>query len=612
MKKLLITIVGILCSMHCIRAQVGLPNILWITSEDNSPLLGCYGDGFAVTPNLDALAGEGFLYTRAYANAPVCAPARNTIITGVYANSAGNQHMRSEYHKSDKIIPFPVLLKQNGYYCTNNSKEDYNVKGIGSDIWDASSETAHYKNRGKDQPFFAVFNIMTSHESRVHEPAKENEKTHDPAGVMLPPYHPNTKEIREDWAHYYDQVTLMDKEVGRILKELEASGEADNTIVFYFSDHGGVIARSKRYVYETGTQVPMIVRIPDKFKQFWPKEETGTKVNSMVSFVDLAPTVVTLAEATVPDFLQGNAFLGRQQSEKQYAYMFRGRMDERPDMSRAVRDSAFRYIRNYMPHRIYGQHLAYLWRAQSTRSWEKECTEGRCKEIQRRFWEAKPAEELYQTASDPWEVNNLAENPEYKEVLERMRKANEDWMVDIRDAGLIPEMAYAKLQGDSSLYNYMRSGKVDISKLMEATKATMPNASAALLTELINSPSPELRYWGALGLVIKGRDARPYKKQLFELLNDESKAVAVQAAEALYNIGVPEKARKRLIGIIGQGSEMDRVYALNVIDFASSGSKAVQLSVITMLTELQDVEGKRYDKRMGEWLVEKWNVDVAR
>ena len=528
-------------------AAQNLPNILWITSEDNSPMLGCYGDDFATTPNLDALAREGFLYTHAYANAPVCAPARNTIITGVYANSAGNQHMRSNYKTANHVVPFPVLLKEKGYYCTNNSKEDYNTSGIGSEIWSESSERAHYKNREDGQPFFAVFNIMTSHESRVHEPAKENEKTHDPAGVMLPPYHPDTKEIREDWAHYYDQVTSMDNEVGAILDELEASGEAENTIVLYYSDHGGVIARSKRYVYETGTQVPMIIRIPDKFKQFWPNQETGTKVDNMVSLVDLAPTTLSIADVAIPDFIQGNTFLGKQRSEQTYVYMFRGRMDERPDMSRAVRDSDFRYIRNYMPHRNYGQHLAYLWKAKSTRSWEKEFKEGRCNDIQSRFWETKPVEELYHTVSDPWEVNNLVNNLEYKEVLARMRKANEEWMLRIHDAGLIPEMHYDEIQGDSSIYDYMRSDTVDMQQLMVATEATMPNASEALLNKLTNSPSAHLRYWGTLGLVLKGNDAQPYKKQLLKLLDDESDAVAIQAAEALYTIGTKKKQESGLL-----------------------------------------------------------------
>lgn len=220
--------------------QKTLPNILWITSEDNSPFLGCYGDSFATTPNLDKLASEGFLYNRAYANAPVCAPSRNTIITGIYACSGGNEYMRSQYAKSDDIQFYPQFLHQKGYYCTNNPKEDYNIvpeqtKGI----WDESGKNAHYKNRKPGQPFFAVFNSMLSHESSLHKSIPTEQLRHDPQKVKLPPYHPDTPEIRHDWAQYYDKIEDMDAWVGSILKELEESGEAENTIVFYYGDHGG-------------------------------------------------------------------------------------------------------------------------------------------------------------------------------------------------------------------------------------------------------------------------------------------------------------------------------------------------------------------------------------
>ncbi|NQU85405.1 MAG: sulfatase, partial [Mariniphaga sp.] len=349
-----------------------LPNILWITSEDNSPFLGCYGDDFATTPNLDKLASEGFLYTHAYANAPVCAPTRNTIITGVYANSGGHEPMRSYYNMSEKIIPYPVLLRELGYYCTNNSKTDYNTNSIDpAEIWNESSRNAHYKNRKEGQPFFAVFNSTISHESSIHKSIPNEHLRHDPELVPLPPYHPATPEMKHDWAQYYDKVEDMDSSVGKILQELENEELAENTIVFYYGDHGGVLARSKRYVYESGTKVPFIVRIPEKYKYLFPAKEKGSKVDRLISFVDLAPTLMSIAGKPIPEFMQGNAFLGKQKTkDPEYAYMFRGRMDERYDMSRAVRDQKFRYIRNYMPYRPYGQHLDYLWLAPSIRSWE--------------------------------------------------------------------------------------------------------------------------------------------------------------------------------------------------------------------------------------------------
>lgn len=235
---------------------------MWITSEDNSPLLGCYGDQNATTPNLDQLAREGFRYTRAYANCPVCAPARNTIITGVYAASNGNEQMRSSYPSSALIQTYSALLMQAGYYCTNNSKTDYNTSSIDPNgVWDESSNKAHYRNRPEGKPFFAIFNLMESHESQIFPPGalmgRPSEPVipkHNPAAMVLPPYHPDIPEMRHEWAVYYDKVEIMDALVGEILRELDALGEAENTIVFYYGDHGGVLARSKRYVYETGTR----------------------------------------------------------------------------------------------------------------------------------------------------------------------------------------------------------------------------------------------------------------------------------------------------------------------------------------------------------------------
>lgn len=247
------------------RVPVELPNILWLTSEDNCPFLGCYGDEFATTPNLDKLASEGFLYTHAYANAPVCAPARNTIITGIYATSGGNEHMRSNYSKSEIIKTYPEFLREVGYYCTNNVKTDYNTQSIGPQlIWDECSRDAHYKNRNPGQPFFAVFNTTISHESSIHDSIPDEKLRHNPEEVPIPPYHPATQAIKHDWAQYYDKVEDMDAWVGEKLRELEESGLAESTIVFYYGDNGGVLPRSKRYVYETGTRVPLIIRIPEK------------------------------------------------------------------------------------------------------------------------------------------------------------------------------------------------------------------------------------------------------------------------------------------------------------------------------------------------------------
>ena len=531
-----------------------LPNILWLTTEDNSPFLGCYGDSFATTPNLDKLASEGFRYTHCYANAPVSAPTRNTIITGIYATSGGHEHMRSEYNKSDIIKCYPLFLREAGYYCTNNSKTDYNInpeqtKGI----WDDCSTKAHYRNRKPGQPFFAIFNSTISHESSIHKSIPDSLLRHSPSKVKLPPYHPDTPEMRHDWAQYYDKVEDMDAWVGKMLKELDESGEAENTIVVYYGDHGGVLGRSKRYVYESGTRVPFIVRIPEKFKYLFPAEKPGDKVDRLISWVDLAPTLLSIIGTPIPDWMQGHAFLGNQKTaDPQYAYMFRGRMDERYDMSRAVRDKQFRYIRNYMPYRIYGQHINYLWLAPSMPSWEKAYKEGKCNKFQSAFWEPKPAEELYDTENDPWEVNNLALNPDYKDVLERMRKAQADWELKTLDAGFIPEGEMNRLAGNTPVYDYMRSGNVPFNEIFDAAElaSTAQKADLERLIQLTKNENSAVRYWGATGLLILKENAGGAIPQMKQLLKDPSPDVVIVAAEALYKLGEKKEGLDALLSTL--------------------------------------------------------------
>ncbi len=585
-----------------------LPNILWLTSEDNSPFMGCYGDTFATTPNLDKLAAEGFLYTHAYANAPVCAPARNTIITGIYACSGGNQHMRSNYKKSDQVKFFPQFLRELGYYCTNNHKKDYNIEGAeNSDIWDESSKTAHYLNRKPGQPFFAVFNTFITHESCLHESIPREELRHDPEKVPLPPYHPKTPEMKHDWAQYYDKMEDMDAWVGDKLRELEENGLADNTIVIYYGDHGGVLARSKRYVYESGTRVPLIVRIPKKYKHLFPNAKSGTKVDRLVSFVDLAPTLLSVAGIPIPDYMQGSAFLGEQKTgNPEYAYMFRGRMDERYDMSRAVRDTKYRYIKNYMPHRIYGQHLDYLWKAPSIGSWEKAYLDGKCNATQSTFWKRKPAEELYDTENDPWEVNNLASDPNYKDVLERMRQANRNWVLKIKDTGFFPEADWANRFGTITPYDFMQANSINLEEVVDAADLASlgKKENLQVLEGYLESSEPAIRYWGATGLLILGEDALPAKELLKKAVHNSSPAVTIVAAEALCNLGERGLSEKVLLDKMKEGSFIC-TFALNSVDALNLDSKAVKESVNEILNNSQN----NYSKWFAAYLVKKWETD---
>jgi N-sulfoglucosamine sulfohydrolase len=596
------------------RKDPELPNILWITSEDNSRLLGCYGDDFATTPHLDQLASEGFLYTHAYANTPVCAPARNTIITGVHACSNGNEQMRSTYLKSEKVRFYTEFLQSQGYYCTNNSKTDYNTRPVDlKTMWDESSRNAHYKNRAQGQPFFAIFNLTVSHESSIHKSIPNDELRHRPEDVSLPPYHPDTPEMRHDWAQYYDKVEDMDTQVGALLRELEEAGLAENTIVFYYSDHGGVLGRSKRYLFETGTHVPMIVRIPEKYKHLYPAETPGSKVDRLVSFVDLAPTLLSLIGLEAPEYMQGNAFLGEfRTGEPPYIYMFRDRMDERYDLTRSIVDRRYRYTRYYNSNRIWMQKLEYLWRAPSMASWEEEFLAGRCNEVQARFFQTKPVEELFDIENDPWEVNNLAGDPAHAERLRKMRLASLEMAVDMRDAGFIPETERNTRAGDTPIYDYMRSETLPYEEILGAAVIASLKKPEQVdrLKAMLHHDDSAIRYWGIQGLLMLGEDARPALAEIGEAAFDDSWNVSVVGAEVLYRLGMKARAIKAYQRLLDCDQDMIRTLALGSID-DFNGSPEEFLDLCRVIPEKYEKPAYQYDVRALTGLLKKWNIDPA-
>ncbi len=594
------------------KKDPGLPNILWITSEDNSPLLGCYGDEFATTPHLDQMASEGFLYTNAYANAPVCAPARNTIITGVHACSNGHEQMRSTNPKSETVRFYTEYLLSKGYYCTNNSKTDYNTSSANPmSMWDESSRKAHYRNRGKKQPFFAIFNLTVSHESCLHKSIPTEQLRHRPEEVKLPPYHPDTPEMRHDWAQYYDKVEDMDGEVGALLKELEEEGLAENTIVFYYADHGGVLGRSKRYLYETGTHVPLIIRIPEKFKHLFPAKEPGDKVERLVSFVDLAPTLLSLIETEAPEFMQGTAFLGKyQQEESEYVYMFRDRMDERYDLTRSIVDRQYRYTRYFNSNRIWMQQLEYLWRAPSMASWEREYLAGNCNEVQSRFFKSKPVEELFDTENDPWELNNLANDPAYAERLANMRKACLKKAFSIRDAGFIPESDRNIRAGEVPIYDYLRNPTLPYIEILEAavTASQSDPENLDLLKAMLKHDDSAIRYWGIQGLLLLGEKAKPALPEIGEAAFDDSWNVSVIGAEILYRMGVKSKAIKAFHRVVDCEIDMVRTIALNSIDDIG-GTPEEFLEICSLIPGKYEKPNNQYDLRALQGLLKKWEID---
>jgi arylsulfatase A-like enzyme len=539
-QKLFTFIFGLLLPAAAFAAEH--PNILWITCEDISPNLGCYGDHYSVTPNLDALAAKGMGYTNAISNAPVCAAARTTIITGLYPPSTGAEHMRSFVHLPATLRLFPQYLRDAGYYATNNSKEDYNV-GKSGKVWDESSQEAHWKKRGKGQPFFAVFNDVISHESQIRNEIDEADRTHDPAKVQLPPYHPDAPEVRRDWAQYYDRITMMDKKAGTLLRELEKAGLADDTIVFFYSDHGSGMPRSKRSACNSGLNVPFIVYFPPKWRHLSPKDyrEGGTS-DRLIGFVDLAPTVLSLAGIKAPETMQGAAFCGKYEApEPEFSFGFRGRMDERIDLVRSVRDKQYMYVRNYMPHRVAGQHNAYMFETPTTKVWYRLFKEGKLNAAQAAFWEPKQVEELYDLKADPYEIKNLASSPAQQAIVARMREAQEKWEARIRDVGLLSEWEmHARAKGSSPYEVGHDPQKYDFDAVFAAanTASSMRAADLPAIVKFMDSGDSAVRYWGATGLLCHGKEGvAAGHEQLVKALEDDSPIVRVVAAEALGRFG---------------------------------------------------------------------------
>ena len=440
-------------------ASPARPNVLWITCEDLSPRLGSYGDPLARTPNLDRLAAQSARYTHAFGVYGVCAPNRFTLITGTYPTSAGAGPMRTMSRTSAladvtdpvlRAIPtweatpppevkcFPELLRAAGYYCTNNSKTDYQFKAPVT-VWDESSKKAHWRNRPGHgtpgaAPFFAVFNSTVTHESKVHK--RTSPAITDRAAVVVPPFLPDTPAVREDLARQYDNLAVLDREVGALLDQLEADGLADETVVMYFSDHGDGLARHKRWVYDSGLQVPLIVRCPPGHPD---RGEPGEVRDRLVSFVDFAPTVLSLCGIEPPAWQPGPAFLGAYKGEpREYVFAARDRMDPAPETIRAARDARYKYIRNLRPDLPYWGNVPYRDRAASAAEITKRIAAGDLGEDQ---WQlsgrSKPAEELYDTEADPDEVRNLADDPARQARLAEMSAALTDWMDRTGDTGLL-------------------------------------------------------------------------------------------------------------------------------------------------------------------------------
>jgi arylsulfatase A-like enzyme len=521
------------------------PNILWVTSEDNAAeYLLLYARDGAPTPNLERLAVDGLVFAHAFANSPVCSTSRSSIITGCYAPRLGAMDHRRSQHAPmpEGLRMFPWYLRQAGYHTSNNVKTDYNLRD--HDMWDESSATATWRNRRPGQPFFHVRNFTVTHESTLHftpeERAADARATDD---IRLAPYHPDTPLFRYTRARYLERQRELDRQIGELLARLEADGLADDTIVFYYGDHGGVLPRSKGYVYESGLHVPLIVYAPPKWRHLLPAGP-GSRVEGFVSFVDLAPTVLNLAGVPVPAAMDGRPFLGPGVTAAALAardehFSSADRFDEKYDLVRALRKGRFKYLRNYQPFNPDGLHNTYRYGQPAYAEWRELHRAGKLDAVQRAFFEPRPPEQLFDLETDPHEIHNLAGDPAHAEVLADLRARLARRVKGMPDLGFHPENVFLR-EAIANPVAYGAAHREQIARLVDTADLSLqpfPSARPALATALA-AEDPWVRYWALIACSTHGRaaaDLAPAARRL--AAEDPERLVRVRAAEFLALIG---------------------------------------------------------------------------
>lgn len=577
------------------------PNIVWINAEDLSPHFGCYGDPHALTPSIDGLAARGVLYRNAFATAPICSPSRSCLATGLYATSLGTQHLRSVVRLPERITPLPALLRRQGYFCSITGKTDYNFDPKG--LWDvASPDPAPWRARPKGAPFFAFITAGETHEGPTnfqerYEAATASlpaEARRDPSKIAPPPFYPDTPEIRRVFANLRDLAAVFDRKVGALLRSLEDDGDLENTVVFVFSDHGNGLPRYKRWLNDSGLRVPLVAYVPPKFRDLSP-HAPGTASERLVSFVDFAASALSLAGAPIPKEMPGAPFLGRTIAPpRTLVYGARDRADDMFELSRSVSDGRWFYVRHYLPHLPYVQDSVITGDAKrSYRELRRLHLAGRLKGPPAALWEPrKPREELYDLRSDPHELRNLADAPEHAAVKARPGAELRRWILEHRDAGLLPEAEYQIRARDSgrSPYDVLQDPALDLAAVLDAAERVGdPGVRLEVLLGGLAHPEAAVRYWSAVALHARGAvdvpeleaalkdpspsvriaaaEARAALAPLGELLQDERPWVSLQAARALALLGersrplrpLMEKVRAGLD--VGGGRYKDSVYA---------------------------------------------------
>ena len=520
------------------------PNFVWLISEDNSKhYMKLFDANGAPTPRIEKLAEHGLIFDHAFSNSPVCSVARSTLITGCYGPRIGTQ-----YHRRSVLVPmpegvrmFPAYLRAAGYYTTNNKKKDYNaVEGKG--VWDKSSAKASWRERRPGQPFFHMQSFPVCHESSLHfseETMRSEKTTTDPATVFVSPYHPKTPTFRYTYARYHDRIGQMDRQIGGVVDQLETDGLLEDTFIFYFGDHGGVLPRGKGYAYESGLHVPLVVRVPENWKHL-VDAKIGSRVKGFVSFIDFGPTLLKLAGVDVPEGVDGRPFLGREVSmdevnRRDEAFGYADRFDEKYDLVRTLRKGRFEYVRNYQPFNFDGLQNDYRYKMLAYGEWRDLYRAGKLNAVESQFFEGRAPEALYDLAADPHETKNLAGDPAYAKLLADLRRRLTDRVKGMPDLSLYPE-SHLMDEAFADPVPFGQSHKDEIGGLVNvADLGLVPFAEAKSGIEAaLDSADPWERYWGLIACSTHGKSAMALVEKARKLAAEDAELlVRARAAEFL-------------------------------------------------------------------------------
>ncbi|WP_017258522.1 sulfatase family protein [Pedobacter arcticus] len=584
------------------------PNIVCLVLEDTSPYqFGCYGNKSIQTPTIDSLAKKGIRYTNASANAPHCSPARSTLITGVYATTYGMDIHREEFITPQNIF-YPTFLREAGYFCTNNAKTDYNSTADPQKMWDESGKLATYnsKKRKPGQPFFAVFNTEATHMGLIRTITTEGRPDFKASGIdvdkiFIPPHVPDFPETRSDEAYKLKAAQESDAWVKGHLDNLKAKGLADNTIVFFFSDHGGCLPRGKGFPFESGLRIALVVYIPPALQQKMNTKENTVETKN-VGFVDFAPTFLSLIGEKTPAYMQGKAFLGKYETApRELQYGFRSNQENyHYDPCRTVTDGKLKYIRNYITYKPFALRNLYQSGMPANMAWDRYVLSGKCtNEDWLMEYKAKESELLFDIEKDPWELNNLAKNPAYKEKLTFFRTAVSNQIRSTKDLGFFPrEVRSTKKNG---LYQWVRDTNFPLDELYNAVElaSVAGKADVPQLLKYLKSPHAEIRYWGVVGFCRLGSQKKITKLPVAvkQAMNDKVPEVAIMASEAVCYLGEFDLGVKKLISLFKDNS--DPAYSsLETLTWYPVEKKKLQNYTATFQSIVAEQDKKEQD-RMG-------------